>query len=287
MWPFAQQELAGTTTSFLTTAFTDPEKLRTSAASDFNRGDYFGLICRGCYPEPVAMKSPRARSAWYRTYVQAVIDTDIREMARIDEPSNFDRLLRVCAANTAQELNFVKAAGDLQLHRTTVSRYLTLLETVFLVRSLPPWSRNLTARAVHRPKLHLTDTGLAAHLLSVDAEGITARASPARGPLVESFVVNELAKQATWSEFPVRLHHWRVSSGPEVDLVIERTNGRIIGVEVKSTDAADRHDFKGLATLRDRLGDDFIHGFVCYTGPRTLSFGDRLTAVPLSALWDR
>lgn len=85
----------------------------------------------------------------------------------------------------------------------------------------------------------------------------------------------------------MRLYHWRVSRGPEVDLVAERTNGRIIGFKVKSTDAINRDDFRGLTMLRDRLGDDFVHGFVCYTGPRTLSFGDRLTAIPISALWDR
>lgn len=95
-----------------------------------------------------------------------------------------------------------------------------------------------------------------------------------------------MAKQATWSPFPVRLFHWRISRGPEVDLVLERTNGRVVGIEVKATDAVDLAAFKGLITLRDRLGDDFIHGYVCYTGRRALSFGDRLTAIPVNALWD-
>ncbi|NEE04404.1 ATP-binding protein [Phytoactinopolyspora halotolerans] len=287
VWPFSEQELADSTASFLSTAFSQADELRSAGPSKYERHDYFELICRGSYPEPVAMRSQLARDEWYRTYLQAVIDTDIREMARIEESSNLGQLLQLSAANTAQEINTVKTASDLQLHRTTVTRYLNLLETVFLIRFLPAWSRNLTARTTHRPKLHVTDTGLAAHLVSVDAEGLAARVSPARGPLVESFVVNELAKQATWSPFPVRLYHWRVSRGPEVDLVAERTNGRIIGFEVKSTDAINRDDFRGLTTLRDRLGDDFVHGFVCYTGPRTLSFGDRLTAIPISALWDR
>lgn len=287
VWPFGEQELSRGTESFLTVAFAQPDRMREATESRFSRADYFELICRGSYPEPVAMTSPRARDAWYRTYLQAVIDTDIREMARVDEPSSLARLLSLAAASTGQEINTVKAASELQLHRTTVSRYLGLLETVFLVRFLPPWSRNLTARAVHRPKLHLTDTGLAAHLLAVDPEGLAARVSPARGQLVESFVINELAKQASWSTFPVRPFHWRVSRGPEVDLVLERTNGRSVGIEVKSTDAVDLSDFRGLIALRDRLGDDFVHGFVCYTGQRALSFGDRLTAIPISALWDR
>ncbi|MEU8247650.1 ATP-binding protein [Nonomuraea sp. NPDC048916] len=287
VWPFAQQELVGGSTSFLSTAFEEPEAFRTTKQSAFGRPDYFELIARGSYPEILTMRSERARDQWYAAYVQSIIDTDIREMAKIDEPSSLSQLLRLAAASTAQEFNLVKAGSDLGLHRTTVSRYLGLLETVFLVRFLPAWSRNPTARAVRRPKLHLTDTGLAAHLLSVDAEGLGARVAPARGPLVETFIVGELSKQATWSPFRVGLHHWRVSQGPEVDLVIERTNGRVVGVEAKATDAVGLDDFKGLAALRDSLGDGFVHGFVFYTGRRSLSFGDRLTALPISALWDR
>jgi uncharacterized protein len=288
VWPFAQQELARSAESFLSRAYGEPLELRSRPPSDLTRSDYFGMICRGGYPEPSAMESALARDEWYRAYVQAVVDTDIRQMARVDAPGNLDRLLRLAAASTAQEFNIVKAASGLQLHRTTVSGYLSLLETVFLIRYLPAWSRNLSARVIRRPKLHLADTGLAAHLLGVDADGLAARVAPARGALVESFIVNELAKQATWSPFPVRLWHWRVSQGPEVDLVAERGNGGIVGIEAKATDAINLNDFRGLTALRDQLdqaGDEFIHGFVFYTGPRPLSFGDRLTAVPLSALW--
>ncbi|MFG1707456.1 ATP-binding protein [Nonomuraea sp. M3C6] len=287
VWPFAQQELAGGDTSFLTRAFEEPESFRTTAQSSCGRADYFDLIGRGFFPEVIAMRSELARAEWYDSYVQSIIDTDIREMAKIDEPSNLRQLLRLAAASTAQELNVVKTASDLGLHRTTISRYLGLLETVFLVQSLPAWSRNLNARAVRRPKLHITDTGLAAHLLSVDAEGLGARIAPARGALVETFIANELAKQATWSPFRLNLFHWRVSQGAEVDLVAERTNGRVIGVEAKATDAVDLRDFKGLTTLRDSLGDQFVHGFILHTGRRSLAFGDRLTALPISALWDR
>jgi predicted AAA+ superfamily ATPase len=287
IWPFAMQELANAGTGFLTAAFTDPDVFRSAPPSDHGRGDYFDLITRGGYPGPRALTSPRTRHEWFRAYVQGIIDTDVREMARISEPANLAHLLRLAASSTGQEFNAIKAGNDLGLHRTTVTSYLGLLETVFLIRMLPPWSRNLAARAVRRPKLHLTDTGLAAYLLGVDAGGLGSRVAPARGPLVETFIVNEVAKQASWSPFPLRLHHWRVSQGAEVDLVAERTNGLVIGIEAKSTDAVDLGDFRGLITLRDQLGRDFVHGFVFYTGTRSLSFGDRLTALPISALWDR
>jgi predicted AAA+ superfamily ATPase len=231
------------------------------------------------------MTSERARLAWFQSYLQAIIDTDIRESARVDEPSSLRRLLLIAAASSAQELNSIKASSDLQLHRTTTNRYLGLLETAFLIRFLPAWSRNFVARAIRRPKLHVTDTGLAANLLGVDAAGLAARVSPARGPLMESFVVNELAKQATWSSVRPTLYHWRLSQGSEVDIVIERANHDVVGIEVKASDTVNADDFKGLVRVRGSIGDSFIHGFVLYTGARPLSFGDRLTALPISTLW--
>lgn len=76
----------------------------------------------------------------------------------------------------------------------------------------------------------------------------------------ETFIVNELAKQATWSETTVRLHHWRVSGGAEVDVVLERDDGQVIGIESKARDTVTGEDFRGLATLRDLLGDQFSQG---------------------------
>lgn len=287
VWPFAQAELVDSQTSFVSTVFSNPDSLRTVHKSGYHRSDYFDIIARGFYPEPLRFKSARARGEWYRAYVQSIIDTDIREMIHIDAPSNLRQTLQLAAANTAAEFNASKAASDLGVHRTTITKYLHLLETVFLVRQLPAWSRNPHARAVKRSKIHITDTGLAAYLLGVSAEKLAAPVSPSRGQLVETFVVNELAKQASWAPFEVQLHHWRITQGHEVDLLLERSNGEVVGIEVKAAATLKADDFKSLTALRDSIGDDFVHGFVLHTGAESLSFGDRLTALPISALWDR
>jgi predicted AAA+ superfamily ATPase len=172
------------------------------------------------------------------------------------------------------------------LHRTTVNRDLELLEAVFLIHRLPAWSRNLTTRVIKHSKLHLTDTGLAASLLGVSPESLAKPVAPARGPLIETFIVNELAKQATWSETAVRLHHWRVSGGAEVDVVLERDDGQVIGIESKARDTVTGEDFRGLATLRDLLGDQFSRGIVLHTGRQgAIGFGDRLVSLPIASLW--
>lgn len=286
LWQLSEQELADSPRSFIDRAFLDPAGFRGASESTLSRDDYLQLVCRGYYPEVLELSSPRLRSNWFATYLQAIIDTDIREMTQVNKPGTLRQLVTVAAANTAQEFNASKAGNDLQLDRVTVQNYLTLLESVFLVRSLPPWSRNPHAKAVHRHKLHITDTGLAAYLLRTDPTSLASPVSPSRGALIESFITNELAKQATWSETATQLYHWRVSRGPEVDLVLEATGNRIIGVECKANSSIRLDDFRGLIALRDAIGADFVHGYVFYTGRRALPFGDRLTALPISRLWE-
>jgi predicted AAA+ superfamily ATPase len=287
VWPFSQGEFEGRFENFIDIAFDDPDSLRTSTPSTVDRNDYFARICRGGFPEPALMKTTRARRAWFRSYVQAIAERDIREMARVNEPSAITALLAYLASITAQEHNSVNTSSKTGLHRATVNRYIELLEAVFLVHRLPVWSRNLTARVVKHSKLHLTDTGLAASLLGISPESLTKPVAPARGPLVETFIVNELAKQATWSETAVRLHHWRISGGAEVDVVLERDDGQVVGIEAKAKDTVTAEDFRGLAKLRDLLGDQFSLGVVFHTGRQGgIGFGDRLVSLPIAALWE-
>ncbi|WP_206443399.1 ATP-binding protein [Candidatus Protofrankia californiensis] len=287
VWPFSQGEFDGRADNFIDRAFDDPGSLITCPPSVSDRNDYFQRICRGGFPEPALMKTIRARRAWFRGYVEAIAERDIREMTRINEPSSIRTLLAYLASVTAQEHNTANTANKTGLHRTTITRYLELLETVFLIHRLPAWSRNLTARVVKHPKLHLTDTGLAAALLGVSPEALARPVAPSRGPLIETFIVNELAKQATWSDSSVRLHHWRVSGGAEVDIVLERDDGQIVAIECKAADTVTGDDFRGLAVLHDLLGPQFVHGIVLHTGRQgALRFGDRMVSLPIAALWE-
>ena len=287
VWPFSQGEFEGRFENFVDIAFDEPDLLKSLPPSAVDRTGYFTRLCRGGFPEPALMKTARARRAWFRSYVRAIAERDIREMSRINEPSAITSLLAYLASITAQEHNSTNTSNKTGLHRTTVNRYVELLEAVFLVHRLPVWSRNLTARVVKHPKLHLTDTGLAASLLGISPESLAKPVAPARGPLVETFIVNELAKHATWSETAVRLHHWRVSGGAEVDVVLERDDGQVVGIEAKAKDTVTAEDFRGLTTLRDLLGDQFSLGVVFHTGRQGgIGFGDRLVSLPIAALWE-
>jgi predicted AAA+ superfamily ATPase len=161
---------------------------------------------------------------------------------------------------------------------------MALLETVFLVRTLPAWSANLGKRLVKSPKLLLCDTGLAAHLQGVDAERLSAEPVLA-GPLLENFVAMELKKQVAWSERRPALYHFRTQAGREVDLVLEDAAGRLVGVEVKSAATVGAGDLRGLRALAEATGDRFRRGILLYTGREVVPFGGKVYALPVGALW--
>jgi predicted AAA+ superfamily ATPase len=230
---------------------------------------------------PALERTDRRRTAWYDSYVQGVIDREVRSVTDATYLRELPRLLRLCAARTSGELNIADLARDIGLSRPTTDSYLAHLEGVFLVQTIPAWSTNLTARVVHRPKVTITDTGLAARLLGgrlrTDAE--------LAGRLIETFVSGELRAQAEWSATRPSLYHFRDRDGAEVDLVLESGDGRVVGVEVKAGATIRSEDLRGLRLLEQRMGADFAAGLVLCTAPAPSHLGGRLWIMPMSALW--
>jgi hypothetical protein len=162
---------------------------------------------------------------------------------------------------------------------------MSLLDEVFLTKRVSGWSRNLGTRATAAPKLIFVDSGIAAQLLALDAHALRRPGAPF-GPLLENFVLSEVARQLTWSRQLAELYHYRDHNKVEVDGVLEDRHGQVIGIEVKAATTVRSDDFNGLRQLAARLGDDFRAGIVLYTGSTTLPFGPKLRAVPVSALWE-
>jgi len=193
-------------------------------------------------------------------------------------------LIRLLAARSGQLLVVNAVGSEAGLPASTVHRYVALLEEVFLIKRIPAWSRNVSARAVGTPKLAFVDSGIAANLLGADARSLLRPGGPF-GPLLEGFVLMELARQLTWARQRAELFHYRTKDRVEVDAVLENRQGHVVGIEIKASSTVTAGDFRGLRHLAERTGDDFIAGLVFYTGTQTLPFGPRLRAVPVSALW--
>ena len=227
----------------------------------------------------------RDRREFLGGYARTVASRDVAEIGRL--PTSFDlpTLMRVLAGRTANELNTSEIARVIGASPDVTKRVITMLETVYFHYLIPAWSRNLTAKAVRRPKLHITDSGLATGLCGVDADGLRRPETSVSGAFLESFVVGEVARQLTWSDTEASMYHWRDRDGAEVDIVLERPNGDVVGIEVKASFDLHAGDAKGLRSLRDRLGSTFVTGIVLHCGDRAQRLDDRIVALPISALW--
>lgn len=146
----------------------------------------------------------------------------------------------------------------------------------------------MRARSTRSPKIHVVDSGLAAWLLRIN-ESKLATLDPTTltkfGNLLETFVVGELRKQASWLTEAVHVGHWRTADGDEVDLVVERSDGAILAVEVKAGERVSGRDFSALRKLRESLGERFIAGVATSTGRRSYTYEDRLHVLPIDRLW--
>ena len=242
-------------------------------------------LLQGGYPEPLTRPPARIRQ-WHRDYLNHILQRDVREVSRVRRTADLARLLELLAARTATLLNVNGLANALAISRETVSHYLEVLERMFLIRRVLSWNRTASKRFVRAPKVHLTDTGLAATLAG-RTSGDWLRDRAAMGGLLESFVVQQLVAQAAWTDPDLRFWHYRDRDGNEVDLVI--TRGRETwGVEVKATMGVEPRDTRGLTRLAAACGNNFRGGIVICTGEGVWRLGDpRIHSVGVRELWER
>lgn len=280
--PLSQAELVSHRSTFLDALFAG--SFATGLASRLSR-ELAERVVAGGYPAALARRTESRRAAWYRNYLDAVVQRDVRELARIRSFETLPRLLALAATLTGRLLNVSDLASPFQVSRPTIQDYLALFERVFLIDILPPWHSNLTSRLIKSPKLHLGDTGLACALLGLDAEALHADRT-LLGQLLETFVFQELRRQASWRTDAIQFFHFRDKDMAEVDVVLERGARELVGVEVKAAATVTAADFRGLQRLKEAAGERFKAGVVLYDGEATLPFGDRLFALPLRVLWE-
>jgi len=281
LWPFSQGEINGGPDRFIDAAFRHGAAIEHS--SRMRKRDYLDLAVVGGFPEAVR-RAPRRRAAFFSSYLSTLIERDVLQVSSIERQGDLLRLLSLLAGRVSGLLVPAALAGQAAIPRTTLVRYLELLSTVFLIKSVPAWSSGHTARAVGTPKLAFVDTGIACHLIGQDA-GRLDEPGGAAGPILENFAVMEVARQLTWAEQRARLYHYRTKDQLEVDAVIEAPDGRIVAVEVKAGATIRTEDLAGLRNLAGHLGEKFVAGYVLYTGQQTLTYGGRIKALPMDALW--
>lgn len=279
LWPFSQGERENVVEGFVDAVFGDGPPMNATE----HETDLVERVLRGGYPEVISITAGR-RGAWFDAYLTTILTRDVRELANIEGLTEMPRLLALLAARPMALLNYAELTRSAGLPASTLKRYFALLEGVFLVRTLRPWHANIGKRLVKSPKVLLADSGLAAYLAGLDAARLAADRT-LLGGLLEGFVAMEVTKQLGWSQSAPSLYHFRTHEGDEVDLVLERPSGTLVGIEVKSAATVTSADFKGLRALEEVAGRRFHRGLVLYTGREVIPFSPRLHAVPIQALW--
>lgn len=247
------------------------------------RSEVFDLVVAGGYPAALRRTTSIQRTRWFSSYLATATDRDLPELIDIRYPGALSRLYRLVAQRTGATPVNTELARALDLSVPTIASYRRVLERMYLIAELPGWTVGISAKAAHRPKVHVTDTGLAAGALSLSARRLAT--SPLGGAFIESFVLNELMRQAASIDEALRFAHFRDRSGIEVDIIVERPDGDVVAIEVKSARSVSQRDARGLTFLRERLGHRFACGVLLHTGPLTARVGERIWAVPVAALW--
>ena len=244
------------------------------------------LLLSGGYPEAIERKTQRRRTGWFDNYLQAIVYRDVRELANIEQLTELPNLLSLVAHRSGNLLNLAELSRTSDVSQTTLKRYFTLLETLFLVYRLPAWARNPSKRLVKAPKVFIPDSGLMANLAGWSEERL-APGVGLSGGLVETFVLSELLKHLAFSDKSLTLWHYRTQSNIEVDFILENRAGLLTGIEVKASSTIDGKDFKGLRHFQETEAKVFQRGIVLYSGREVIPCGEKLFAVPLSMWWER
>jgi len=282
LWPFSQAEIEGAGGRIIELLLDASPPLISAPA--ISREDLIRRIVRGGFPEALARQTDR-REEWLASYLSAIVQRDLRDLANIERLAEIPAVLASLAARVRAPLNMTQVGSSVGIPQSSLARYITLLEHVFLVSRLPAYHSNAIKRIAKAPKLVISDSALLCHLLRADARRLAAEDS-LLGTALECFVAMELAKQLSASKIRASLLHMRTATGSEVDFVLEGRDGRVAGVEVKASATVRGEHFKHLERMRDQIGEErFIRGVVLYTGDERLPFGERLEAWPIAALW--
>lgn len=246
--------------------------------------DLVETVLSGGYPEALGRKRWGRKQDWYRDYIDAIVQRDVRDVAQIEQLAIMPRLLAVLAEYSSQLVNYSGIGAAIGLNHVTTRKYVRVFESLFLVHSLQPWFTNRLKRLTKSPKLHFLDAGLLGAMRSVTPDTVKKDKTPF-GSILETFVFSELRKAATWSEQRCTFSHFRDKDRNEVDIVLENRKGEIVGIEVKSSATVTSSDFSGMRKLAEACGDKFVQGLVLYDHDQVVPFADNMFAAPISCLW--
>ena len=279
--PLAQGEIQRTAPSFFDSAF---NQSFSSGNTNYDRDAILEIAFRGGFPEPMLLQD-RARKRWHTDYVNAILERDLKEIARIHRKNAMRELVHTLAAWSGKFMDLSAIGSGLSIQRSTIESYINALETLYLVERVYPWTKTDYARVGKQSKLFMVDSGLMTSLLSWKMDQVRLD-SDRSGKLIETLAFNEIMAQIDAGDGRYELFHYRDREKREIDFLIEREDDGLLGIEIKAGSAVTKRDFTHLRWFQKNLAKKRLFiGIILYTGEHPASFGDNLWAVPIGLLW--
>ena len=264
-----------------------PDFLRKAFARDFDsfnenllKRDIIDLAFRGGYPE-IQNYSPEDRSNWFGTYLDDLLEKDVRDVTEIRKLAELRSVAVWLLARTSQFFTVEELSSKVAISKVTALNYMAALKALYIFDSIPSWAKSDYDFIGKREKWIATDSGLVANILGWEEDEVYMDDTRC-GKLIETWVYNQLAAMAE-AEGGYAITHYRDNRKREIDFMVERKDGALLGVEVKSGQAS-LDDFKHLKWFAENLAKKPFTGIVLYSGGQTLRFGEGFYAVPMSAL---
>ncbi|MCK4641176.1 MAG: ATP-binding protein [Candidatus Marinimicrobia bacterium] len=238
----------------------------------------FTLLWRGGYPGILDL-SNNVLFDVFQSYVRTYIERDIRRIAEVSDQQVFTRFVSLCAALTAQEINYSKLGRELGLTPQTANRWIQILKATYQWIEIPPYSGNTIKRLSGKPKGYFTDTGLAAHLQRISTPE-TLSGHPLLGALFETFIFMEIHKRFAAASRTPNFYHWRTHAGAEVDLIME-IDGIFRPVEIKCKSSISITDARGILQFR-KTYPKLRHGpaFIIAVVDKAFRLADDIFVIP-------
>lgn len=276
-----QAELQGSEPIFLQKAFS--QEFRELAAVE-DKKQILEYCFTGGFPEAIRLPVKNQRK-WHEDYIHAILERDLRQISNIHKLDAMEDLVKIVCAWSGKFIDISAIGAQLSIRRPTLESYMNALEILYLMERLPPWTKTDYQRAGKQSKLYVTDCGLVCSLLKWQLEEVFLD-SDRSGKIMETFVYNELATQVDASDGQYSIYHYRDRDRREIDFLIERDDGALLGIEVKAGSGVGYNDFKHLVWFKNTMAEDkpFV-GIILYTGEHTVSFGPNLWALPYAHLW--
>ena len=256
------------------------------ARNHYDKDDLLSLAFQGGFPEALTLND-RDRKRWHLDYIEALLERDLQDIAKIQRKASMRDLINVLAAWSSKFMEISSIGAGLSIRRPTLESYLNALETLYLVERVPPWTKTDYERVGKQSKLFMTDSGLLTSLLDWRFEQVRLD-SDCAGKLIETYIFHELMTQIEAGNDGYRLCHYRDREKREIDFLIERDDGALLGIEVKAGSAIGKSDFKHLKWFRENLlaKNQAMIAIILYAGEHIASFGENLWAIPIGCLWE-